>query len=272
MNLITNDMTKMLASIEQIVDVDEAISMLKKVDAFKEMLDSLNAFHENAIRYAQLEAFTLLRIVQLGGGKGLRGIHKKTALWLEELTPDEQQKFISMCSEGLTIDQVWKREVGDREACENRRNMLSAMRTGVAEKLRDDGIVDISQWYDKARTYCIDDDEFNDWVDGTRNHLRRKGGVGTGIDTTYVDPLIANKDQIYRAIVVRLNSIRKDIVQLARIWEDAGIDGDVTCLRTVSYNGKSSADRNDENFYEAILCLIADMYGLNGFKRRADTE
>lgn len=272
MNLITNDITKMLASIEQIVDIDEAILMLKKVDAFKTLLDSMNAFHENAIRYAQLEAFTLLRIVQLGGGKGLKGTHKRTALWLESLTPEEQQKYISMCSEGLTIDQVWRREVGNKEAYEESRRMLSVMRAGIEEKLRDEGIVDISLWYDKVRAYCHDDAEFDDWVDGTRNQLRRRGGVGTGVNTTYVDPYIADKYQIYRAIVSRICSIQNDMLRLAEIWDSAGINGDITVLRAAGYSPKSSVDRNYEKRFEAILGFVADEFGMKGFVRRTDSE
>ena len=55
-----------IADIQATVDLSELMEKIRQIKALKVALDACHRFHENAVRYAQLEAAALIRVVELG--------------------------------------------------------------------------------------------------------------------------------------------------------------------------------------------------------------
>lgn len=111
-SMMSSDLVNMLDSINKSQSIEDAVKILKQIDALKTALESVEMFRSQSVMYARLEAEALIKVVDLGGLNKLRGAHRATANWLAELDDNTREKYISMCLEGLTIDQVYKREVG----------------------------------------------------------------------------------------------------------------------------------------------------------------
>lgn len=219
-----NDMR--LEEIKRIIDVDRAVELLKQIAALKAALDCCDRFRENAIKYARLEAAALIRVAELGGVKKIRGNYRrKAAEWLFELSESDRDGFIAMCAEGLTIEQVYKREVYLPKKTDENLEMLESFRAEILNEFKTDGCVDLGEWCHTARA-CIrlPDSTISDFFDGTRIALRKAGALGCG-DGLYVREFsAADKDrapekmeEIARAVRLRLASIVADIKKVEKI-------------------------------------------------------
>lgn len=210
-----------LTAIQQEVNLKRCLTYIKQIDALKTALDSVNKFHENAIKYARLEAAALMRVVELGGIGNLRGTHRHTALWLSGLSATERNEYIKMCEEGLTIDQVYKREVESelkaREGIERARDIKEF----AIEDLKEKGIVDLSYYSKELRKHFLPDIA-NDLIDGVRNALLEAGGVGAG-DSIYVAVKPENTSEIVKALKIRYENLINVIESMKEIAEAANL-------------------------------------------------
>ena len=219
--------------ISEIVNLDDLLQKIKQIEALKIALESCNTFRENAIRFAKLEASALLRVCELGGSSKLKGFKKKVAEWLFSLDVADRDKFIAKCSEGLTIDQVWKQEVYDDQKLSQKLEHVYFLRDCYADDVKEKGIVNTLDFADRARAE-LPERMANDVIDGLRKKLRQIGAVGVGNNTgIYVMPESGNNDAVKKAILQRFESAAADFENIAEIvkaakttiaYEDFGVD------------------------------------------------
>lgn len=221
-NIMDGGAANMFAAVDRCQDVDEAVRMVKQIVALKAALDSVNAFHEKALLYARLEAEALIRVIDLNGISKLRGDLRATADWLWGLSDDEREKYVAMCAEGLTIVQVYKREVKEPRAIVASLGTIAVMRDELVTKLQEDGAVDISAYSYLVRNSGVASDVAEDIIDGARHALRRAGGVGIGEDGTYVLPERGG-EEVKKAVLLRYQSICADMARIAEIQEAADL-------------------------------------------------
>lgn len=222
----TQKMSNILEQIRQAESISEAIAIVKQIDALKNALESVGQFHNQAIVYAQLEAQALLRCVELGGITKLSGYHKWTAQWLSEMCEDERQHFIDMCADGLTIDQVYKREVRDGAKFKEVIDSLQRDSNFHVDIVKEDGIVSIKEFSETVRQkLCPFQKQLaSDIIDGLRNRLRQCGAVGVGDEEqTYVMPTPENDSEVKAAIRLRYESICADFDSIMKIQRAAKI-------------------------------------------------
>lgn len=223
--VVSQDMSRILSDMQN-ADIDAMISIVKKIDALKVALESVNAFHDKAIAYARLEAEALIRVMDLGGENRLGLTHRRTARWLYGMEEEERIEYISMCSEGLTIDQVYKREVSDVEKQEKKLYAASYYRGKALEDVRKNGIIEMRPLSEQIRkVFGIEHKaDAEDVIDGIRKRLRDAGAVGVGDESgTYVMPSVGNRQQIVEAITMRYDSICKDFRNIHEIAYLSGV-------------------------------------------------
>lgn len=235
----------LLDRIRRTEDLDEAIGIIKQINALKTALDAVGTFHREAIRYARLEVEALLKVMELGGATRLRGYQRKAAEWLYSLGDAERERYISMCGTGCTIDWVWQREVGRPEKVSSCIKEVREWGAWLVEEVKEKGIVDFREYAKDVRDklsplHC--QDIADDLIDGTRNRLRKAGAVGVGPeDGLYVMPQKdgSNVEEIKKAIFTRFESIDNDMYSLIRIARAAKI--------TIPYE-----DFNEYDLYQSV--------------------
>lgn len=251
------DITDMLDRIQFISSVGDILPLIKRIDALKVALDAADAFHEQAVKYAKLEASALIRAVELGGLNSLRGLHKKTAEWLYGLSEHERDKYIQMCADGLTIDQVFKREVGDVIAWNKKIEMIESWRDNLIDECKETGIVDIKRFANDVRnTFGPNKASVGeDIIDGTRNRLRRAGAVGLGGDSgTYVMPRPDNSEKVRKAILLRYESICNDFDSIRKIASASGVK-----MSYMDFDSGANWSFHDKNYVIHVLIALMRM-------------
>lgn len=213
-----------LDSIQTAEDIEDAI---KQLDVLKELLKAADRFYEESIRYARLEARALVRIVEIGGEKEIKNAtRRKAAIWLANHSVEERDKLIKKCEDGLTITQVWKREILDPEKRETIRKEAERLRKKAFDDYRKRGVVhltDVVEYVEKN----MKPDDARDFYEGTRGRLVRNGAIGLDDgEYTYCDPE-KTTEGLDRAIEVRVHSLCNDIIKLSRLMDMAPYARDV---------------------------------------------
>lgn len=214
------DIADMLDKIKAIQSVDEILSYIKKIDALKVALEAAEVFHQQSVQYAKLEANSLIRVAELGGIKYLRGYHRKTANWLFGLSEQERLKYIAMCEGGVTIDNIYKREIEEVRLFNEQTKEIERLRSEVIQECKHCGIVDITPFINGVRsTFKYEKRSIGeDIIDGTRNRLRQAGAVGIGDGSgIYVMPKPDNNEEVKKAIRLRYESICNDFRSIKEI-------------------------------------------------------
>lgn len=213
-----------IQEIQNIASLEEMILMVKKIDALKVALDVVGTFREQALKYARLEAEALIRVVELGGLQSLGAKHRKTAEWLWNLEESERSEMIAKCADGLTIDQVYKREFGYKA---DLGNGILVAKDFIAEKIqtvKDDGIVDISSTTDFIKDKIRDNLVASALTDSLRGELRKAGAVcveqGKGI---YIIPGEVSSEQVKSAVMLRYESICRDLESIGEICKKSKV-------------------------------------------------
>ncbi len=251
--LMSNSTAAMLEAINKSHSLDEAIKIVKQIDALKAALESVDNFRNQSVLYARLEAEALIKVVELGGLNKLRGNHRATAEWLSSLSDAEREKYISMCLEGLTIDQVYKREVGFGKEKIKQISLLKEMRKEMITELKTTGITDITPFAQQARKAFWDDlSTANDLIDGARNAIRGSGGIGIGDETgIYVTATKGAQEEIKKAILLRFDSVRRDLEQIQSIAKASKVKMSYTDF----VRGESWALENSPELIHILLLL-----------------
>ena len=224
-NIETANMAALFSVVDRAGCIEDALAIIKQIDALKVALESVGAFREKAIMYAKLEAAALIRAVELGGMAKLRGTHKATAEWLCSMAEAERRRYIEMCGDGLTIDQVYKREVGDTKKLGQQLDEITRRRDWLIEDVKKDGIVDITPFCETVRNvFRYERSQIaEDIIDGARNKLRKAGAVGIGDDSgVYVMRTQENQDKVKDALIARYESIVRDLKSMRDISKESG--------------------------------------------------
>ena len=252
-SMMSSDLVNMLDSINKSQSIEDAVKILKQIDALKTALESVEMFRSQSVMYARLEAEALIKVVDLGGLNKLRGAHRATANWLAELNYNTREKYISMCLEGLTIDQVYKREVSAPREKLRQIEELKTMREELIAELTTTGMTDITPYANHARRVFWDDlSTARDLVDGTRNRLRKAGGIGIGDETgVYITPTKGNQETIKEAILLRFEAVRADLNSIKEIAKAS--KAKMNCEDFLT--GKSWELENDPAFTHILLWL-----------------
>lgn len=235
-------------------ECDEAFRLFKQVIALKTALEAVGKFHEKAVLYAQLEVHALLKVCELGGMNKLYGTRLSIAKWLKNLSEEEREKYINMCAEGLTIDQVYRRQILNQRKEEAQNYFFNEQRTKVINELKTKGFVELKKYADTIRRYIPTNPELaNDIIDGTRNRLRLAGGIATGEDSMmYISKDSGNAEGVLKAIKLRLNSIRRDYESIVEIINVSGVHmSSKEFLELSGWRGEDS---------QVVECLIDACY------------
>lgn len=204
-------------------DLSIVLSKLKQLRAIKDVLDRMHVFHENSIRYAKLEAAALLRVVELGGMSQLKGTTLGVAKWLSSLSRDQVEKAVAMCDEGMTISQIWKREVQEPNHRKAALDYLRDRANTEIEIFRKQGAINLSKFSSEAKNH-VDAETAEDLVDGLRCRIRKLGGVGIGNNSLeYYYPTPENYDYQKAAIKLRIHSICADVRKLEELHSISGV-------------------------------------------------
>lgn len=222
MNLTTLTLDAKLQEIRKCESLEEMLQMVKKIDALKTALEAVDTFREQSIKYARLEAEALLQVVDLGGLDKLKGLHRKTADWLSNLSEVEREEMIAKCADGLTIDQVYKMEFGAAASLGKGMEEAKQHIADVLEEVKKNGIVDISETTPFIKQCVKDPFVANAMTDGLRERLRDVGAVCVEKDSgIYVMPNSANKNEIRDAVMLRYESIVNDFKKIKKICKEA---------------------------------------------------
>ena len=241
MSLASADITALLETVRSTQDRQSAIKLVQQIDALKLALESVERFREESIKYAILEAEALIRVVELKGIDSLKAPHKKTAQWLSSLSADERSTFISKCTDGITIDEIFKRDVAPKMKLENKIDELQEGEKRLINTLEKVGVVNLnsySSWVSGV-LYGVPQITQNDIIDGARKRLRQHGAVGIGHDSgIYVLPQRASREEVVSAVLLRYKSIAADIAALKRLTMVSNIrptHGEVKLSATSQY-------------------------------------
>lgn len=202
-----------LAQLETLEDVKAA---LKQLSVLKAALEAADRFRQESVKFARHEAYALARAYEIAGNAdGISGKWRKlTAKWLSELTDEERDAYIAMCSEGKTIDNVYREVVAEPMQRMAVAEALSACKKEAREKLSSDGMVSV-QSIVRTHSAKFPRSMMKEITDGVRDAVRSAGGVGIGDDSgTYINPETESK-YVSDAITARVAAVVRDVESIA---------------------------------------------------------
>ena len=225
-SLVVKDSVDLFKQLEDVVDLECALKFLKKVELLKVVLKQEKIFEQNSVNYAKLHMEALIKVVELGGEDQLSrsGYKKRTAVWAANLDDDERLDVIKLIEQGLSIEQIYKREVVEKENEEKRTNKLNRLREKVLDECENNGVVDLEDYKNEVYQITNDEDLALDIIDGTRGALRRMGAVGVQPRSDlYVLPTAENGWYVEKALITRIESVCKDILRIKALVEQTNI-------------------------------------------------
>ena len=221
-----NTPDQMLEKLKEPGDVREFLSELQTLEKLLKLAD---VFNERARKYAELEAATYKRIVELGFEESVptRQYQDEIVSWFGTLPDEEQDRIVRECGdEGITIKAVWKREVYQprKEASELEDVMGYCDR--AFEKFKREGMVELD-WYFKQADKIgrhLRSDVIKGCKDKTREKIRDAGGHGLGDGAgTYLSTKYAWSNT--RDIIDnKIESVMRDLQRLMHFMDECGID------------------------------------------------
>ena len=199
------------------LDGEQLVGYLKKLDVLKHALEVADAFREQSVEFAKREALALIRICELGGQSQLSGHRRKAAEWLFAMRDEARLDAISMCSDGLTIEQVWKREVKDKENSDSAINLIKMYERETINEFKSNGQVKLINYDKHVEDLPVDAGTRKALKDGLRNKIRNLGGHGLGDgEGTYLTPEKAERD-FDEIVFNKVDSMTRDLKRLKAI-------------------------------------------------------
>lgn len=213
-----NDIVKRTEDMLDIVSnyrAEDMTMVFAKLSALKSALESADMFFEASVQFARLEAYALIRAVELSDGKrpelkGKNRLARATAgVWLYNMTESERNAIIEQCKEGKTVVSIY-RELHHS----NKEKRFSELKKDIIKNLLDDlkeeGICSINNY--ERYLNRIDPSLRQDVKDGIRSKLLLSGAVGIeDRQGTYIVPE-RNEQKIEDALMVRMRSICSDFL------------------------------------------------------------
>ena len=194
----------------------DVLDMLAKLEAVKSALKAADQFREQSIKYATYEAYALIRAVEISGDTSLiKGKYRKLAAeWLVTLNDEERAEFISMCSNGKTIDNVYREQVFLPEQRNALGDAVKDCKKKARDELRNNCAVNVPNIV-RSQSHKFPKSMLKEITDGVRDAVRNAGGVGIGSNSgVYIDP---DKKSAYvaDAIRTRIEAVSRDIEGIA---------------------------------------------------------
>ena len=191
---------------------------LFKVETVKEALKAADMFREKSVMFARYEAYALVRVVEVCGNTDcIKGKYRKLAAeWLFGLSETERDKYVAMCEDGKTIDNVYRCEVYKPMQRSALGDAVADCKDKARNMLRNDGIVSVP---------AIVNEHVNDFpramrqeiANGVREAVRQAGGVGIGDERgTYIDPE-KHSTYVSDAIATRISAVARDIESICEL-------------------------------------------------------
>lgn len=272
--LAESNIAKDLIFIDSIVDVNHMMEHLIHLKMLQKGLKEKHIFKENATKFAMLHAASLIRIVELGGIDELEGRERKTAEWLSGLSAEERSSYISKCGEGITIDQLWYREIDSVRRAEAKwNNAIKKAQSVVQDAISEAntiGVVDTEKYIEKIHDLLPENRDLrNDLVDGMRNKLLKAGALGVGFNSGVYIKQLPDKEgdlwnnqkdhdywmNIRKAVLNRFLSISNDIKNLHSIILQSNID-----FRYDMFISDYDISHEKMDFYQlSLLLMLCDM-------------
>jgi len=196
--------------------VEECRDMLAKLDYAKSALEAADQFREKSVLYAQCEAFALVRVVEIAGNTDLiPGKYRKLAAeWLASLDEADRAEYVSLCSDGKTIENVYKEIVYKPAQRSALANTVKDCKKQAREQLRNSGAVNVPNIV-RAHSHEFPKSMLKEITDGVRSAVRDAGGVGIGGNTgIYIDP-DKKSEYVSDAIQTRIEAVARDIEGIA---------------------------------------------------------
>ncbi len=201
--------------------LEDIKTFMLKLDTLKKLLEATNKWRENICKYCALEAEAYCKIARLNMQEiGIRhnSIKYKTIKWLETITDEKMEEYVSRCySEGITITAIYEEQVINPANREWAIESLEESKNEIIKQIESEGIVNISdydKWYFNDMREILGNDVVNNHIDGIRSKLRQKGayGIGNG-EGTYVNKTYATQ-YMNEILKTRMKSIADDVKKI----------------------------------------------------------
>lgn len=194
----------------------EAKAMLAKLSVLKDALEAADMFRGESVRYARLEAYALVRVVEIcGDARSVKGKWRRLAAeWLAGMAEDERERYVNMCDDGQTIDNIYRLEVAIPEQRNALSDALLECKRDARSELKDKGMVSVPKI---VRGYGnkFPRSMLAELTDGVRASVRDAGGVGIGDGNgTYILPDKRSR-HVTDAVATRISAVVRDIESIA---------------------------------------------------------
>ena len=220
-----NEIAKQTHNLLDIVSNYSEAEMKKvfaQISALKAALEEADMFYEASVQFAQLEAYALIRAVELSNGKKplLTGKNKAeralAAVWLYKMTEKERRETIFKCQDGKTILAIYK-----EEHYQSKDDKIAKLKKEIVAEITDDlkldGICHINKYENDLKK--LNPEIKQDIRNGIRNTLLLQGAVGLNDKKgTYIIPE-RQENQIYDALEARFRSLDFDFASLLSLSE-----------------------------------------------------
>ena len=218
---LTHNINDMLAIVSNYKS-EEMKMIFVKLSALEAALRAADMFYEASVKYAQLEAYALIRAVELSNGKlpelsgKNRTLRAEAAVWLYNMNEKERNYVISLCEKGKTICSVYSKLTAPSPE-EKASKIKQKLKKTVLNNLEKDGICRLNTPDIETYLRSVPSNLRSDVRNGIRKILLDKGAVGLHDNKgTYILPA-SSSDKVYEALEARINSIEQDFTSFLDI-------------------------------------------------------
>lgn len=246
--------TKTLFNVVSSYQPKEMKKVFAKLAGLKEALKAADMFYEASVQFARLEAYALIRAVELSEGErpAFSGANKtlraEAAVWLFNMTEIEREAVIERCVEGKTIAILYKELISPNDK-ERASSIKMQLGRNIALDLKRNGVAVVNTSANKRLIERLPINLRQDVTDGLRNLLLKKGAVGIGDrEGTYVIPESNNKEVI-KALETRLHSMQSDFLNFLAVARK--------CTKKPYFEMGLKKVNDGISIYELLLVLAA---------------
>jgi hypothetical protein len=189
---------------------------LAKIEVVREALKAADMFRDQSVKFAKYEAYALVRAYEITGDSTIiKGKWRRLAAeWLANMSIQERDKYIELCSDGKTIDNVYKELVALPEQRNAVAMTVEKCKKDAREQLLENGMVSVTNIVAR-HSDSIPRSMRRDITDGVRKYVMKAGGVGIGDSNgTYIDP-DSNNRYVGDAVATRIDAVVRDIESIA---------------------------------------------------------
>jgi len=205
-----------LVNIGDATSKQEILDVLAQLNMVKEALKAADRFREESVKFARYEAYALVRVMEISGDSSLiKGKWRKaTAEWLAGMTQDKRDEYIAMCSDGKTIDNIYRELIAIPQQRNELAQAVAECKSIARKELKESGIVVVPRIV-REHSNRFPKSMMREITDGVRSAVRDAGGVGIGDDNgTYIDP-DKESNYISDAIATRISAVVRDVEGIA---------------------------------------------------------